>query len=290
MPILVTGATSLIGFCVCHALRDSGAPVRVPLSAAEQRQAAAEALRVLGCEVVEADLREPASLPRHFFKVERVFLHVPLSAEAARVERQLLDVARDTSKPEVVKLSSPGAAPNGSALGQVHYEGETALRESGLRWTVLQPASLMQNFLLLRSAIDAGEMPLPLDEAAVNFIDLRDVVRVAVKVLTNRGHHERIYPLTGREALTGHEIARIFSSVLDRPVVYRNLDEEQTAAALQGTGFDPWLRESLKELYARYRDGWGDRTTDTVSRITNRDPHRFADFVREYFAPQGQGG
>lgn len=285
MPILVTGATDLTGFCVCQTLRRLGKEVRVPLSAAQRAKPAADALVRLGCDVVDADVREPGSLPRHFFKVERLFLSLPAGADVARVERGILEVARDTSKPDVVKISSSGAAANGSAFGRVHYDGEAALRESGLGWTVLQPTSLMQNLLLMRHAIDeAGELLLPLDDAALNVIDLRDVVHVAVKVLTNRGHHERIYPLTGREALTGHEMARVFSRTLDRPVVYRNLDDAAARSALEQAGLEAWLIEGLLDLYTRYRDGWGERTTSTFSRLTNRDPLRFADFVAEHWS------
>jgi uncharacterized protein YbjT (DUF2867 family) len=46
-------------------------------------------------------------------------------------------------------------------------------------------------------------------QTRVSYIDTRDVAAVAARVLTSPGHQGKAYALTGPEALSGDEVARL---------------------------------------------------------------------------------
>jgi uncharacterized protein YbjT (DUF2867 family) len=67
----------------------------------------------------------------------------------------------------------------------------------------------------------------PETTAAISFVDARDVARAAAPVLTTAGHQDRIYDVTGSEALTYGQAAAVFSQVLGSPVRFAGLTEEE---------------------------------------------------------------
>jgi uncharacterized protein YbjT (DUF2867 family) len=47
-----------------------------------------------------------------------------------------------------------------------------------------------------------GEFAQPSSNAAISFVDVRDIARLATRVLTSYGHDGSVYDITGPEALT----------------------------------------------------------------------------------------
>src|SRR5690606_34210295 len=88
---------------------------------------------------------------------------------------------------------------------------EAWLFESGLDYTILQPAAYMQNVLgNWRRLIEEGVYAVPYPaETRMSLVDLQDVAEVAATVLTDPGHTGAIYELAGPEALTQTQIATI---------------------------------------------------------------------------------
>jgi hypothetical protein len=52
--------------------------------------------------------------------------------------------------------------------------------------------------------------------------------------------------------------------------------------ALLDAGMPGWLAEFLPRLFGMLREGRGADVTDSVRRLTGRDPRSFADFARDH--------
>jgi len=105
-------------------------------------------------------------------------------------------------------------------------------------------------------------------DGRIPFIDTRDIAAVAAVALTRSGHDGQKYILTGPEALSYYDIARILSDVTGRPVEYHDRFDE---------GRD---RNSLA---AHQRAGGKTAIVhDTVRRICGRDPRSFAEFASDH--------
>ncbi|WP_456294112.1 NmrA family NAD(P)-binding protein [Streptomyces lydicus] len=157
-------------------------------------------------------------------------------------------------------------------------------RCSGLPWTVLAPNGFLQNFLGLVPALRPGTLALPAADAAVSYVDARDVAEVAAAVLATDGHEGAVHEVTGPESLTHHEIARQLGGALGRDVTYRAGTPEQARAALLGSGVPEWQADGLVELYGLYATGAASAVTDTVPRLLGRPARSLATFLTDHTA------
>ena len=72
-----------------------------------------------------------------------------------------------------------------------------------MTWTFLRASFFMQNLSTThRDDIrERGDVFVPAGKGKTSFIDVRDIADVAVKALTEPGHENKAYPLTGDVAL-----------------------------------------------------------------------------------------
>lgn len=116
---------------------------------------------------------------------------------------------------------------------------EERVVESGLAWTVLQPAAYLQNL-----AVDGGALRVPYDlDAPFSLVDLADVAEAAAVVLTEDGHACATYELAGPRAVTVREMAAALGV---RP------ERVDAADWLAARDLSPYAREALAAMFAHY--------------------------------------
>jgi len=143
----------------------------------------------------------------------------------------------------------------------------------------------MQNFLGQAPAIANGAaFYAPAKQAAVSFIDVRDIASCAVAALTTPGFEYKQFTLTGAEALTHAQLATLFSNALGKNISYVDTPPEATRSSLAEMGFPGWLVDLLLELYAWFRTGEGALVTGDVESILGRKPVSFEQFISDYSA------
>jgi uncharacterized protein YbjT (DUF2867 family) len=251
--ILVVGASGTTGRAVVDELVARGAPVRALTRSPEH----AAALEAAGAEAVVGDLARPATLARAMRRVVRLYVAVPAGPDLPELEANAFAVAEQSGAYAVVKLGvAPAAAP--LALGRIHAASLEALKASSLRWTVLQPEGFLQNALRGPVLVSAR------GEARVAYVDARDVAAVAARALTEEGHEQASYHLTGPEAITDAELAAAAGREL------RAVTPDERAAHLRGVGVPAWQVDALLELDELYRAGGGAQVTPDVEALLGR--------------------
>jgi uncharacterized protein YbjT (DUF2867 family) len=141
----------------------------------------------------------------------------------------------------------------------------------------------MQGFFAFRSAIAAdGRFFAPAGDARVSIVDVRDIAAVAAKALTEDGYGDKIFDVTGPDALTHAEMAAELSAVVGKPVVYIDVPDGTMRAALLDFGLPEWQVDGLIEDYAHYRRDEASAVSTAVADVTGRAPRSFAAFAREY--------
>ncbi|SEG99895.1 Uncharacterized conserved protein YbjT, contains NAD(P)-binding and DUF2867 domains [Nonomuraea solani] len=266
--IVVVGGTGTTGRRVAARLRDMGAAVRVASRSGERRfdwndrgtwDHALEGARA--AYVVPFD---GALLTRPF--VER--------AEALGVRRLVLLSGRG--------VDVPGYADGSGTVGAGHIDGESAVRGSGLAWTILRPGWFAQNFSegFFRDAVLAGELRLPAAGGAASFVDAADIADVAVAALTGDGHEGRTYELSGPRALTIAEAVAEISAVTGRTIRYVPLSPETYVAELIAQGWPEREAGEFAGAVAPIRSGLDAHLSDGVRRALSREPRDFTTFAR----------
>jgi uncharacterized protein YbjT (DUF2867 family) len=124
---------------------------------------------------------------------------------------------------------------------RLHRQGEKIVEESGIPFTLLRPNFFMQNFVNLHgpSIKSNNAFYASPGNAKVSYVDVRDIARVAVRLLTmgnnSNEHYDKAYNITGPEALSYQDAAEILSSEIGRKIVCSIiiLDTSDSANAAQ---------------------------------------------------------
>jgi uncharacterized protein YbjT (DUF2867 family) len=278
--ILVTGATGTNGREIVKQLSAKGAQVRTLV----RNSSKAADLKKLGVEIVEGDFDKPETLDAALKGVEKALMLPPTDLRAVELQRNFIEAAKRAGTKHIVKFSAMGADPDSPMrIGRWHGETEKLLEASGIPFTHLRPNSFMQNMLSSAPTIASqGVFYQPGGDAPVSHVDVRDIVAVAVKTLTEEGHTGKIYTITGTEALTFDQVAEKLSAVIGKPVKYVNVSPEDFKKSLMNWGQPDWLADTLNELYEMYRNGWGDEVTDVVSTVAKKQPISFDQFFQDH--------
>jgi uncharacterized protein YbjT (DUF2867 family) len=152
------------------------------------------------------------------------------------------------------------------------------VRHSGLPWTVVRTSWFNQNFSegFLLDAVRAGELALPVGEAAEPFTDCDDIAEVAAAALTDDRHAGRLYELTGPRLLSFADAAAEIGRATGRPIGFVPLSPAEFAAVLREHG----LPEDLGDLFQLITDGRNAHLTDGVERALGRPARDFSDYAR----------
>jgi uncharacterized protein YbjT (DUF2867 family) len=265
--ILVIGATGKVGTRLTARLRKAGHTVRTVSRSSEVRfdwhdesiwAAALEGISV--AYLIPPD--EP--IPAEAFVA---------AAEKAGVRRLVAQSGRR------VHLLAEAVGVGPEAIGM--YGLQEAVRASQLEWTVLQPNNFNQNFSEgdFLATLLAGELALPADGLVEPFIDVDDIAAVAAAVLTEDGHHGRIYELSGPESLTFTEAIEAIAKASGRNMTFKTVSPEAYAASLRAEGLPEDLVFFLDAMYEFMRDGKMGDVADGVEEVLGRKPVAFADWA-----------
>jgi len=277
--IVVTGATGHIGSELLRLLSKQN--VSVQALTRDPRRAPP----LPGVDWVRGDLRDVQSLQGLLRGANRMFLLTSNSEDMRSLQVNAIEAARASGIAHVVKASALGASDHSkSPIGKAHYEVERALQESGIPWTILRPHVFMQNFLDVAPTIAReGRIRAASGEGRIPFIDTRDIAAVAAVALTAPGHEGKKYVLTGPQALSYRDVARIIGKAVGRPVEYIAESPEEARERLVRAGSPPWMIESALALAAYQRAGGPtSEVSRAVEELLSRPPRSLAQFVQDH--------
>jgi uncharacterized protein YbjT (DUF2867 family) len=161
---------------------------------------------------------------------------------------------------------------------------EELLFESGLPFTILQPAAYMQNILASwQMILGEGIYRVPYSaETRLSIVDLDDVAQAAAIVLTEPGHRGAIYELSGPEALSQHEVADIISKNIKRPVRVVQVPVESWQQQAQANGFGRYQIDTLTSMFTYYDEHGFYGNPNVLGWLLKRPPATFAAFIDRF--------
>jgi uncharacterized protein YbjT (DUF2867 family) len=279
MKTLVIGGTGTVGSMVVQELVARGAQVSVLTRKPETARLPA------GVTAIGGDLLDPKTVRSVFRGMDGVFMLNPVSptetheglmgvlgAQAARVARFVyLTIHRLEQAPHFPHFASKRPI-------------ESALKESGLDWTLIRPNNFFQNDYWFKEVLlKYGVYPQPIGSAGLSRIDVRDIAEAAAIALTQPGHAGQTYELAGPTALTGPETAATWSRALSRPIAYGGDDmdawEQQAATMLPA-----WMAYDFRLMYEWFQTHGLVATQQeltTLSQLLGHGPRSYEAFVQE---------
>ena len=276
--LLITTAGK-VGSAAARQLAELGVPVRVLARHPDN----AAALAQTGAEVFLGDLDSPLSVDQAMQGVSRVIL---VTQPVLSQELSVIDSAEKAGIEHVVKITNKADAHSPIARRRIQSEIEDALVASGLSYTLLCNNAYMQNFLIMAPGIaKTGFFSSATGDGRIGHVDVRDVAAAAAEIAVSpTGHAGKRYWPTGPEALSGDDVAKIFTRVLGRAITFDPISYEEQKQAMIDVGLPEPVAKDSALAVAWMADGDCDYVTDDVPKILGRPAGSFEQFVIDYAA------
>jgi uncharacterized protein YbjT (DUF2867 family) len=202
-------------------------------------------------------------------------LAVPGALDAIRA---LTKIAIESGVKKMVLLSGRGEA-EAQACEQV-------VMASGIDYTIVRASWFFQNFSegYMLEPILAGHVALPVGNVPEPFIDAEDIAEVAVAAITQAGHSNKLYEVTGPRLFTFQEAIEIIGRETGKKIVYEQIPMDNYRAMLKEYGVPADFIWLITYLFTEVLDGRGARITHGVEEALGRPAADFEDYVKRTVA------
>lgn len=275
--ILVTGISGNVGSAVVDYLSDKKISFKAGVRNIKKYRDVYPTYNI-----VEFDFEKQETYKNALSNVEKVFLiRPPQLTDVDRIFKPFIEVCKEKGTKQIVFLSLLGVEKNPFPP---HHKIEKAILKSGISYTFIRPSFFMQN-LSTTHAEDIKKRDnifIPSGKANLSFIDTRDIGEIIGKTLTEEGHKNKAYTLTGPEAVDYYKVAKIMSKVLKRNITYSNPGLIKFRKEMIKRGVRKEFTNVMTVLYLTTKLGMAKQVTDTAEKILKRKPRSIDDFIRDY--------
>ena len=282
--ILITGATGNVGLTTLKLLESKNYPGVEVVAAVRDIERAKKIEGIANCNFCQFEFDEPSTYDRALEGVTKIVLIRPNQvSDVSSYISPFLAKAELSGVKHIVFISIVGAERNRIFA---NHRTENHFKKLNIPSTILRPSLYMQNLSTLHrhDIQDHDKLNIPGGTGLVNYIDVRDVAEAIVIVLMIPGHENQSYDITGPEVMDFYQIAKLFSTELEREIKYTRpsaikfvrqklVDKKMLLYVL-----------TLSLLYNAVRGGKMNYTNDVFRGITGHDPRHLADFIHEYRA------
>jgi NAD(P)H dehydrogenase (quinone) len=280
--LLVAAASGQLGRLVIEALLESVPASRIVAGVRNANSDAAKAFAAKGVEVRVADYADPASLKTAFAGIDRLLL-ISSNAVGARVaqHRNAIEAAKQAGIKLIAYTSILHADTTPLALSDEHKQTEAALRASGVPSVLLRNGWYTENYAAsIPPALAHGVFLGAAGDGRISTAARADYARAAAAVLTSTDDQGgRIYELAGDEAFTLAQFAGEIAKASGKPVVYKDLPEQDFKAALIGAGLPEGFAALLADSDAGAAKGALFDGSKQLSALTGRPTTPYAQTV-----------
>ncbi len=264
--ILITGAGGKTGRTLIKALSKVES-----ICAFVHREEHVSIAKSLGAEkVIVGDMRDKSAIRSAMQSVRAVYHVCPnMSPDEKVIGKLVIGVARESEVERFVYHSVVHSQTEKMTHHWQKLRVEEMIFESGLPFTILQPALYMQNLLAgWKSIVENGILHVPYSvDSKFSFVDLEDVAEAAKVVLTEPNHENAVYELAGTLPLSHVVVAEIFSRLLKRNVRAAKEEISDWRLRAERNSMDEHAIENLLKMFEYYDVEMAPETRDEIIRI-----------------------
>jgi NAD(P)H dehydrogenase (quinone) len=257
---VIFGASGKVGRVSAASLRNAGHAVR----AVVRNEAQVEHLARMGCEIVLADLMNPASVARAIEGADAVQILCPVpigDAHPGSTMHRMIEVAADALRanppPHVLALSDYGAElDHGTGITLLFHALEKQLQTSVQNLTLLRAAEHMQNWArVIPVALATGKLPSLHHPLSKRFptVAAQDMGLLAAELLL--GESRGIVSIEGPRRVSALDVARELSDASRREISAHEVPRNEWPAMLLRAGLGADHAQLIIDLYETHNAG-----------------------------------
>lgn len=279
--VLVTGASGQLGRLAVEWLLNH---YDGPIIAVSRNLEKLSDLASRGVTVREADFDKPETLADAFAGANRLLL---VSTDALAVPgqrvKQHTDAVQAAVKSGVQHIVYTSIQnPEGSAclIAPDHYATEEAIKESGLSYTILRNNLYADNLLpSLPQAVATGQLANASGNGKTAYVTRQDCANTAAAALASSNTDKRTLNVTGSEALSGNDIARIVGEITGKSIQYVPLPTDTMVGIFESFGLPNGLAQAYVSFDTASAKGEYAQTATSVQDLTGNAPTSVKQFL-----------
>jgi NAD(P)H dehydrogenase (quinone) len=281
--IIVTGATGQLGRQIVERLLTRVPAERIGVSVRDPRKA--QSLADQGVRVRQGDFTDPAGLAHAFEGASQVLIVSAdkMGDELRRWHRTAIDAAVAAGTGRILYTSQMGAnASSHFEACRDHAATERMLQETGVPYTSLRNGFYATSALhFLGHGLESGQVVLPAD-GPVAWTAHADLAEATAAILADEGRFDGpTPPLTGPQALTFAELAKIATVTTGRTITRTTASDDEFRAQLTGDGVPEQAADQLAGIFLAARAGEFTAVDPTLADLIGHEPLSFEAVLRD---------
>lgn len=226
------------------------------------------------------DFEDPSSIRPALQGIKKLFLIRPPHLADKKYFEPVIEAAKEVGIEQIVFLSLLGAEKNKIVP---HAKIEDLIIQSRIPYTFLRPSFFMQNLLTQHGDELLNEQIIfvPAGQGKTSFIDVRDIGVVAAKALTESGHRFKAYSLTGKEALSYYDVARLLTKHLQKEIRYTNPSILAFWRKMRKKGLKRDFIIVMIGIYTTAKLGLAKTVTNELKELLGREPITMKEFIKD---------
>ena len=283
MRILVTSSTGLTGKAVVKAMASKGIEVIAMVHSDKKRD---EMLGLGASETVVGDIASYDDLLLAMRGMDAVYYICPTAREdEAEIGKMAIEAAKEAGINRFLYQSVFHSIEPELPHHRQKLEVERALVDSGLIYTIVQPAPFMQNILNAKEALVNNKVfaqKFFTERGSVNRINLIDVGDfgncVAAIALDERFQYATL-ELCEPQNLSASEMLSTIENVVGQEIKLKYLTDDEIRRAMSERNAPEYSIETLLKMFHHYNNGDFCGSPFVTTAILKRTPTTFAEFL-----------
>lgn len=285
MKILVTSSTGLTGKAVVKALAQSGHQVRAMVHRSDK----ASEMEALGAtEIFTGDVSSQESVEQALTDMDMIYYICPTAREdEAALGRMAVDAAQKAGVKRFIYQSVLHSIEPSLPHHRQKLEVERYLIDSGLPYTIVQPAPFMQNLMNAKQLLTERNVFMQkffTDYDAVNrlnLFDASDLGECVAKIADSEQYCYATLELCGPQNLSvGEMLADISRALGNKEVKLEFITDEALTDSMRKRGATPYAIDTLLSMFRHYNTGDFCGSSFTATSVLGRQPASLSEFLR----------
>jgi NAD(P)H dehydrogenase (quinone) len=286
--ILVTGASGHIGKLTLQNLVARDVPA-TKLAALVRDPSKAEDLANLGIELHQGDYMDPSSLLRAFNGVSTLMLvSTHAFTDRKQAHANVVDAAVKSGVERIVFMPIIRKAGSDFSMREVTEEDlftEKKIVSSGLAYTFVKHPPFLNTLpsFFGPKVVETG-IRVPAGSGKVAPATREDLAEAHGAILTQPGHENKTYTLTGSPAVSFAEMAEIISKITGKKVPLLTVSDNEYIETMVSSGIPNFVAPFLLDWVKGINRGEWDNVTGDLEKLIGRKPVTTEEYFRTLFA------
>lgn len=283
MKILVTSSTGLTGKAVVNAMASRGIEVRAMIHSDRKTNE----MRGLGAtDTISGDIASYDDLLSAMKGMDTVYYICPTAREdEAEIGKMAIKAAKESEIKRFIYQSVLHSIEPKLTHHLQKLEVERVLVDTGLVYTIVQPAPFMQNILNAKEALVNNKVFVQKffkgrgSVNRINLIDVKDFGNCVAEIALGTMYHYATLELCGPDNLSVSQMLSAMENVTGEEIKMKYISDDEIRKSMSERNAPEYSIETLLKMFHHYNGGDFCGSPFVASAILKRTPTTFTEFL-----------